>query len=189
MNRLPALPSRLRDGFPKGTMALLVEKYVPIFEKGSDKTREDRLARQKALGIVPPATELTAPNEGIKPWGSLSSDEKRLFVRLQAAFAGFLEHADLKLGRLFDDLERTGRLENTLVVLLSDNGASQEGGFEGTLNELGYFARVEVPFAEKLKRIDQIGTERSFTNYPLGWAQAGVRPGDALEGCLRGPAG
>jgi arylsulfatase A-like enzyme len=153
-----------------------VDKYVPIFEKGWDKTRDDRLARQKALGIVPSDTELTAPNDGIKPWDSLSPDEKRLFVRLQAAFAGFLEHADQQLGRLFDHLERTGRLEDTLVVVVSDNGASQEGGFEGTLNELGYFARVEVPFAEKLKRIDQIGTERSFTNYPLGWAQAGNTP-------------
>jgi len=153
-----------------------VDKYVPIFEKGWDKTREDRLARQKELGIVPSTTELTAPNEGIKPWESLTSDEKRLFVRLQAAFAGFLDHADENLGRLFAYLERIGRLNDTIVVLLSDNGASQEGGFEGTLNELGYFARVEVPFAENLKRIDEIGTERSFTNYPLGWAQAGNTP-------------
>jgi arylsulfatase A-like enzyme len=153
-----------------------VEKYVPIFKKGWDKTREDRLARQKELGIVPSTTELTAPNEGIKPWNSLSADEKQLFVRLQAAYAGFLEHADEHLGRLFDHLTQIGRSENTLILLVSDNGASQEGGLDGTLNELEYFSRVDVPFAEKLKQIDAIGTERSFTNYPLGWAQATNTP-------------
>jgi arylsulfatase A-like enzyme len=153
-----------------------VDKYIPIFEKGWDKTREDRLARQKELGVVPSTTELTQPNEGIKPWKSLGADEKQLFVRLQAAYAGFLEHADEHLGRLFDYLERIGRSENTLIVLLSDNGASQEGGLDGTLDALGYFARLDVPLAEKLKQIDDIGTNRSFTNYPLGWAQAGNTP-------------
>lgn len=153
-----------------------VDKYVPVFEKGWDKVREERLARQVKLGIVPPGTDLSAPNEGIKPWDSLGEDERRLFVRLQAAYAGFLEHADEHLGRLFDHLERVGRLDDTIIVLASDNGASQEGGLEGTLNELGYFARIERPLAEKVAHIDDIGTERSFTNYPLGWAQAGNTP-------------
>jgi arylsulfatase len=153
-----------------------IDRYVPVFEKGWDKTRADRLARQKALGIVPPRTALTAANAGIKPWDSLEADEQRLFVRLQAAYAGFLQHADEHLGRLFDYLRRIGRLENTLLVIASDNGASQEGGFEGTLNELGYFAGVDEPLAQRLKQMADIGTERSFTNYPLGWARAGNTP-------------
>ena len=153
-----------------------IDKYVPVFEKGWDKIREDRFARQKQLGIIPSDAQITAPNQGIKPWDSLSADEKRFFVRLQSAYAGFIDHTDEQLGRLFNYLEEVGRLENTIVVLTSDNGASQEGGFDGTLNELAYFSRVEESLAENIKRIDDIGTDRSFENYPLGWAQASNTP-------------
>ena len=153
-----------------------IDKYVPVFEKGWDKIREERFARQKQLGIIPADAQLTPPNQGIKPWDSLSADEKRYFVRLQAAYAGFLDHTDEQLGRLFKYLDEIGRLENTVVVLTSDNGASQEGGFDGTLNELAYFSRLQESLPENIKRIDDIGTERSFGNYPLGWAQASNTP-------------
>jgi arylsulfatase A-like enzyme len=153
-----------------------VDKYVPVFEKGWDKTREDRLAKQKQLGITPANAALNAPNPGIKAWSSLSNDEKRLYVRFQAAFAGFLDHTDVQIGRLIQHLKDSGQLENTIVVVISDNGASQEGDFEGFTNIVAGYNRISVPLENKLKVIDDIGTERSESNYPLGWAQAGNTP-------------
>ena len=159
-----------------------IDKYVPVFEKGWDKTREDRIARQKQLGVIPANTQLAPRNEGVKPWDSLSADEKRLFVRYQAAYAGFLEHADEQIGRLVDFLQGAGQLDNTLLVLISDNGANYEGGFEGWTNYVyGYSAlsglfpgRSTVP--QGLKEFDDIGTDRNTTNYPRGWAMAGNTP-------------
>src|SRR5882724_1006903 len=159
-----------------------IDKYEPVFEKGWDKTREDRIARQKQLGIIPANTELAPRNEGIKPWESLSTDEKRLFVRYQSAFAGFLEHADEQIGRLTSFLQDSGQLDNTLLVLISDNGANPEGGFEGWTNYVyGYGALsglvpVKSTVAQGLKEIDDIGSDRNTTNYPRGWAMAGNTP-------------
>jgi arylsulfatase A-like enzyme len=159
-----------------------IDKYVPVFEKGWDRTREDRIARQKELGVVPANTDLAPRNEGIKPWDDLSADEKRLFVRYQAAYAGFLEHADEQIGRLTDFLRDSGQLDNTLLVLISDNGANPEGGFEGWTNYVYGYAQLSgtIPpkssIADDLKHIDDIGTDRSTTNYPRGWAMAGNTP-------------
>lgn len=153
-----------------------INKYLPVFEKGWDRARGERFARQKQLGIVPSNTELPPHNPGVKPWDSLSSEEKELAVHLQAAYAGFLDHADAQVGRLIDFLARVGRLENTIFVVASDNGASQEGGLEGTLNEIGSLSRVPESVSANHKRLADIGTERSFTNYPLGWATVGNTP-------------
>ena len=101
-----------------------IDKYVPVFEKGWDRTREDRLARQKQSGLVPASAALAPRNPGIKPWDSLGADEKRLFVRLQAAYAGFLEHTDEQIGRLIDYLKSVDRFDNTIIVVSADNGAS-----------------------------------------------------------------
>jgi arylsulfatase A-like enzyme len=154
-----------------------IEKYIPVFQKGWDQVRSERLARQKQLGIVPRNTELSPPNEGVRPWDTLSRDEQTLFVQLQAAYAGFLEHADAQIGRLTHYLNEIDRLDNTIIVLCSDNGASQEGGVEGSLNELAWFSGIKEPSAtDALRRKDDIGTDRSFTNYPHGWAMAGNTP-------------
>jgi arylsulfatase A-like enzyme len=159
-----------------------IDKYVPVFEKGWDKTRQDRIARQKQLGVIPANTQLAPRNEGVKPWDSLSADEKRLFVRYQAAYAGFLEHADEQIGRLVDFLQDSGQLDNTMLVLISDNGANYEGGFEGWTNYVyGYtalsgFIPVKSTVPQGLEEIDEIGTDRNTTNYPRGWAMAGNTP-------------
>ena len=159
-----------------------IDKYVPVFEKGWDKTRQDRIARQKQLGVIPANTQLAPRNEGVKPWDSLSADEKRLFVRYQAAYAGFLEHADEQIGRLVDFPQDSGQLDNTLLVLISDNGANYEGGFEGWTNYVyGYtalsgFIPVKSTVPQGLEEIDEIGTDRNTTNYPRGWAMAGNTP-------------
>jgi arylsulfatase A-like enzyme len=161
---------------PHHAPAAFIEKYVPVFEKGWDATREGRLAKQKALGIVPPETVLPERNPGVKAWADLSDDERRLAVRLQAAFAGMLEHADMQVGRLVDYLSQTGQLENTVIALISDNGASQEGSPFGTVNALRYFNGVRDTLAENLEHIDQIGQGHLNNNYPLGWAMAGNTP-------------
>ena len=153
-----------------------INKYVPVFEKGWDITRTERLARQKALGIVPPQTELPALSPGVKPWDSLGNDEQRLAVKLQAAFAGMLEHADLQIGRLVGYLAHAGKLENTVIALISDNGASQEGSPFGTVNALRYFNGVRDTLADNLPYIDQIGQGHLNNNYPMGWAMAGNTP-------------
>ena len=161
---------------PHHAPAEFIEKYIPVFEKGWDVTREERLARQKALGIVPPETTLPERNTGIRPWVDMSDDERRLAVRLQAAFAGMLEHADLQVGRLVSFLAEIGQLENTVIALISDNGASQEGSPFGTVNALRYFNGVRDTLEENLEHIEEIGQGHLNNNYPLGWAMAGNTP-------------
>ena len=161
---------------PHHAPASFIDKYVPVFEKGWDLTRSERLARQKAMGIVPADTLLPERNAGVKAWDSLSDDERRLAVKLQAAFAGMLEHADLQIGRLLDYLSQAGKLDNTVIALISDNGASQEGSPFGTVNALRYFNGVRDTLAENLAHIDEIGQAHLNNNYPLGWAMAGNTP-------------
>ena len=153
-----------------------IDKYVSVFEKGWDRTREDRLLRQKALGIVPADTQLPERNDHVRAWDSCSADEQRLFVRLQAAFAGMLEHADHHIGRLIAFLNEIEDYENTLIFLISDNGASQEGSPFGTVNALRYFNGVRDSIEDNLKHIDEIGQGHLNNNYPLGWAMAGNTP-------------
>jgi len=153
-----------------------IEKYVPVFEKGWDLTREERLARQKHLGLVPADTQLAPRNEHVRPWDTLSTDEQRLYVRFQAAYAGMLEHADLHTGRLLAELDSLQLSDNTMVVLLSDNGASQEGSPFGTVNALRYFNGVRDSLDNNLAHIDEIGQGHLNNNYPLGWAMAGNTP-------------
>ena len=130
----------------------------------------------KKLGIVPANTDLAPRNEGVKAWDSLSSDEKRLFTRLQEAYAGFLTHTDQHIGRLLNYLEERGQLDNTMIVLLSDNGASQEGGVIGTVNATAYYNGIAENLPDNVARLDDIGTPHGFSNFPWGWAQASNTP-------------
>ena len=153
-----------------------IDKYMDVAAKGWDAIRAERLARQKAMGIVPAHTELPERNAGVKAWDELSGDAKRLAIRLQAAFAGMLEHADEHIGRLLDYLRGAGLLENTIVTLMSDNGASQEGSPFGTVNALRYFNGVRDTLEDNLPYLNEIGGPRPNNNYPLGWAMAGNTP-------------
>ena len=154
----------------------LIDKYVPVFDKGWDRTREDRLARQLAALIVPSGTELPPRNHGVRAWDDHNHDEHRVFTRLTAAYAAMLEHFDTHLGRLVAHLERTGEDDDTLVLVLSDNGASQEGGPLGFVNAMGPFNMGPEPMEEKIARIDDIGGPDTHTNFPLGWAMAANTP-------------
>jgi arylsulfatase len=161
---------------PHQAPAEYLDKYRGRFDEGWDVARERWFARQIELGLLPPDTELAPRNPGVEPWDGLPDNQKRLAARLQEAFAAFLEHTDAQIGRLVADLERLGRLDNTLLLVLSDNGASQEGGPFGILHEMKYFNMlVETP-DEAVERLDDIGGPHSHANYPWGWAQAGNTP-------------
>ncbi|MGA2836937.1 MAG: arylsulfatase [Acidimicrobiales bacterium] len=161
---------------PHQAPAEYLEKYRGAFDDGWDVARERWFARQIDMGLLPPDTELAPRNPGVEPWDSLPVNQQRLAARLQEAFAAFLEHTDAQIGRLVADLDALGRLDNTVIVLLSDNGASQEGGPFGVMHEMKYFnMMVETP-DEAVQRIDDIGGPHSHSNYPWGWAQAGNTP-------------
>ncbi len=153
-----------------------LEKYRGRFDAGWDRVREQWFERQKELGIVPQGTELAPRNPGVRPWEELSENQKRFALRLQEAFAGFLDHTDEQIGRLVASLAELGELDDTLVFLLSDNGASQEGGPDGVMDEFKYFNAVPEDIDTVLQRLDDIGGPHSHTNYPWGWAQAGNTP-------------
>ena len=154
----------------------MIDEYVPIFEKGWDVTRDERIARQKAMGIIPQDTVLPPRNPGVRAWTELNADEKRLFVRFQAAYAALLTHTDQQIGRVIDTLETIGQLTNTIFIVMSDNGASQEGSQFGTMHQGRYFERAPMTLEQSIEKIDEIGETQWFNNYPLGWAMAGNTP-------------
>ena len=119
-----------------------IDKYRGRFDQGWDKERELVLARQKEMGIVPPETPLPPRNPGIQAWEELSPDQRRLYTRMQEVFAGFIDHTDYHIGRFLEFLEEGGLMENTFIVLISDNGASQEGYWHGSLNENRFFNAI-----------------------------------------------
>lgn len=153
-----------------------INRYRGRYDAGWDKIREQRYVRQLAEGIIPAGTKLPPRNDDVRPWHELSADERRLAARFQEVYAGFLEHTDAEIGRLIDYLQQLGRLDDTIVVLLGDNGASQEGGPHGMLDttqyENGHFPTLE----QNLARIDEIDGRTAHINYPLGWAQAANTP-------------
>src|SRR5215813_2640823 len=128
------------------------------------------------MGLVPQDTRMPPRNDGVKAWDEHGDDERRVFTRLQSAFAGMLDHADQHLARLIAFLETAKVLDDTLVLVFSDNGASQEGGPLGFINAMGPYNLKPEPIAEKLRRIDDIGGPDTHSNFPQGWAMASNTP-------------
>jgi arylsulfatase len=153
-----------------------IERYEGAFDDGWDVWRERTLARQMDDGVLPPGTELSPRPDWVKAWDELSDDERRLYARFMEAFAGFLSHTDHHLGRLIDGLRRTGDLDRTIVVVVSDNGASSEGGPVGSVNDIRPWNVAPRTVAEALERIDEIGGPLCHNNYPWGWTVAGNTP-------------
>ncbi|MEU4635770.1 arylsulfatase [Micromonospora chalcea] len=151
-------------------------KYRGRYDAGWDVVRADRHRRQIGLGIIPPDAPLPPHNPGVVPWDDVPPEQRRLFARMQEAYAAMVDHTDAQLGRLVDFLERIGRLDNTIFVLMSDNGASPEGTPLGTLNPTAFQNRVPENLQDSLDRIDEIGGPRAQSNYPLGWAQVSNTP-------------
>jgi len=154
----------------------LIRGYDAQFAHGWDVERERRLARQIELGIVPPGTALPPRNAGVQPWDSHAEPVRALMTRLQSAYAAMLDHADQHLARLVAHLEASGQLDNTIIVLMSDNGASQEGGPNGFVNAMGPYNQVPEPPPKKIARIDDIGGPDTHSNFPWGWAMAANTP-------------
>ncbi|NOT12512.1 MAG: arylsulfatase [Methylococcaceae bacterium] len=153
------------------------DKYKGKFSQGWDKLREETLARQKQLGVVPQNTVLAHKPTDIKDWDKLSADEKRLFERQMEVFAGFGEHTDAQVGRLVDALSARGKLDNTLIFyIVGDNGSSAEGGMIGMYNESTIFNGVPETLAMQLKKISELGTEHTYNHFAAGWAVAGNTP-------------
>jgi arylsulfatase len=168
-----------------------IDRFKGRFDAGYEALRHETLARQKELGLVPTSTELppinpigtpqtrTGPDgkpfpevDATRPWDSISGEEKRLFARMAEVYAGFLAHVDHHIGRLLDYLEESGQRENTLVVLVSDNGASGEGGPNGSVNENKLFNGIPDDIAANLAMLDDLGSPKTYNHYPNGWAMA-----------------
>jgi len=152
------------------------DKYKGKFDGGWEAYRELVFARQKELGIVPQDAELSRHDPDVKPWDECSPEEKKLYARMMEVFAGFLEHTDHHVGRLLDFLKTIGEFENTLIMVLSDNGASSEGGPTGSVNENLFFNNVPESLEENLKQINELGGPNTFNHYAWGWTWAGNTP-------------
>jgi arylsulfatase len=166
------------------------DKYKGVFDDGYEAIRDSILQRQKELGLLPEDTQLSGINphgepaatgpdgqpwpalDTVRPWDSLSDDEKRLFARMAEVYAGYVEYSDDQAGRVIDFLEQSGELDNTIIVVVSDNGASGEGGPDGTFNEWRFFNGVPTPTELTLEHIDELGGPKSYNHYNTGWAWA-----------------
>ncbi len=152
------------------------DRYAGQFDDGWDAYRERVLARQKEIGIMPADAELSRHDPDVPDWDTLPPDARRLAARMMEVYAGFLSHTDHHIGRVLDFLTETGELGNTLIMVVSDNGASPEGGPTGTTNELQFFNNAPEPLEESLAKIDELGGPSTFSHYPWGWAWAGDTP-------------
>jgi arylsulfatase A-like enzyme len=152
------------------------DRYRGKFDQGWDRLREEIFARQLEQGIVPPGTVLSPRPDWIPAWDSLSDDERRVYARQMEVYAGFMSHTDHHLGRLIDFLEQIGELDNTLLLLTSDNGASAEGGVHGSYNAQFENNNYEPSLQENLAALERWGDPSTFPHYSWGWAWAGNTP-------------
>ncbi len=155
------------------------DKYKGKFDQGYDKLREETIARQKRLGVIPPDAQLTAPNPEVPRWDKVADDFKPVLAREMEVYAGFLEYTDHHVGRLIDSLEKLEILDDTLVFyIVGDNGASAEGGINGCYNEMSYFNGIQALETPKYltARMDKLGGPQSYNHFAVGWALAMCTP-------------
>jgi arylsulfatase len=152
------------------------DRYAGQFDDGWDAYRERVLIRQKELGVMPADAELSRHDPDVPDWDSLPPQARRVAARMMEVYAGFLSHTDHHIGRLLSFLKDVGEFDNTLIMLVSDNGASAEGGPTGTTNELQFFNNAPESLEESLAKIDELGGPTTFNHYPWGWTWAGNTP-------------
>ena len=153
------------------------DRFKGRFDAGWDKVREETYQRQLQLGVIPAGTKLTPRPEWVKAWDTLPENERRLYARLMENFCGYLAFTDHEIGRLIDAIHHLPDAENTLIFyIVGDNGASSEGGFNGTINEVMNLNGFPTQIDEVMKHIDDIGGPDTEPHYPLGWAWAGNTP-------------
>ncbi|RYJ42384.1 arylsulfatase [Flavobacterium beibuense] len=163
-----------------------IDRYKGKFDEGYDAYRKWVVPRMIAKGIIPKDTKMedfnplppnvSNPGDYVKPWNKLSADEKKLFSKLAEVYAGFSEYTDYQVGRIVEYLERTGQLENTIVIYAADNGASGEGSPNGSVNENKFFNGYPDELSENMKYIDKLGGPDTYEHYPTGWAAAFSAP-------------
>jgi arylsulfatase len=163
-----------------------IDKYKGQFDDGYEAYREWVLPRMIKKGLLPKETQLTPinplpedvanPADAVRPWKSLSADEKKLFARMAEVYAGFSEYTDAQIGRLIDYLEESGQLDNTLIFYCADNGASGEGSPSGSVNENKFFNNYPDEMSENMKYLDVLGSVETYNHYPTGWAVAFSTP-------------
>ena len=153
-----------------------IDMYKGKFGMGWDKAREEIYQNQMKTGLLPKGTKLSPRNPEIPAWDSLSADQKKLYARQMEVFAGMLTQTDEQIGRIIATLKRTGQYDNTLIILTSDNGASGEGGLNGTFNESIVLNGMQTPFEENMKHYDEWGDPSTYPHYHAGWALAGNTP-------------
>jgi arylsulfatase len=150
-----------------------IERFRGQFDAGWDAYREQALERQKKLGVVPRDTKLTTRSKGLPAWDSLNADQKRLYARMMEVFAAFGAHVDHEMGRVIDAVKQLPDADNTLFIYIAgDNGASAEGGLEGSLNENLFFNGFKEKWQDNLEAIDELGGPRHFNHFPASWAHA-----------------
>ncbi|HTX89261.1 MAG TPA: arylsulfatase [Bacteroidales bacterium] len=163
-----------------------IKKYKGKFDDGYEAYREWVLPRMIAKGILPKGTQLTPfnplpeeianPADYVRPWNTLSPDEKKLFSRLAEVYAGFSEYTDVQIGRIIDYLKSTGQFDNTLIIYTADNGASGEGSPSGSVNENKFFNGYPDDIKENIKLLDELGGPNTYEHFPTGWAAAFSTP-------------
>jgi arylsulfatase len=163
-----------------------IDRYKGKFDDGYEAYREWVLPRMIERGLLPEGTELTpinpmpdgtySPADAVRPWDTLSDDERRLFARMAEVYAGFSEYTDHQVGRIVDYLEESGQLDNTIIFYCADNGASGEGSPNGSVNEGKFFNGFPDEIEENLAMLDQLGTPATYNHYPTGWAVAFSTP-------------
>jgi arylsulfatase A-like enzyme len=153
-----------------------VDPYRGVFDQGWDAWRKGIFDRQVANGVIPAGTELTPRPEWVRAWDDQSADERRMLARQQEVFAGFLTHTDAQIGRVVTALETFGLMDNTMIIVFSDNGASAEGGKDGSINEHRFTAHVRESLEENLAHYDDWGGFTTYNHYSWGWAWAGNTP-------------
>jgi len=152
------------------------DKYKGKFDKGWDAYRKEVFENQKKLGIIPKNATLSRHDPDVQDWDKLSAEEKKVYARMMEVFAGFLEHTDHYIGELMEFLKEIGEYDNTLIMLISDNGSSAEGGPTGSVNECRFFNNIDSTVEENLAALDDIGGPKYFNHFPWGWTYAGNTP-------------
>ena len=153
-----------------------IEQYRGAFDSGWDDYRRVVFERQRELGLLPDGAQLSERDPDVPAWDSLSDDARRMYARQMETYAGFITQTDHHLGRILDFVEDSGQLDDTLVMVLSDNGASAEGGEHGTRNESLFFNFAPETLEDNLEVYDEWGSEDTFNHYAWGWTWAGDTP-------------
>ena len=153
-----------------------IQRYRGKFDMGWDQVREMVLWREKKAGVVPASAELSKRPDDVPAWDSLTGEQKRLYARQMEVFAGALSYADAQFGRILDALQASGELDNTIVLITSDNGASAEGGEHGLFGPALPGRGAQASLAENLRFLDRWGGPETYPHYAMGWAVAGNTP-------------